>query len=311
MGPASGGATYQTVSRPVGGHNAAGGYVSAGWRVYPTANADAYPMLGVFDGSGNRIIACIVAAPNGVIKAWSGVPTTVGAVFLGASDPGGFDYGVDFDIEVFVKVNGSSGEIEVRIDTISVLHLINVNTDPYGLGYFDSICWGTIFSGAATANYSVDDFRYYDTAGARNNSFLGTCQVQTSFPASNGSTTNFASSNTGLANWQNIDNRNIDDSLYLYDPSVGDVNLNGITPLFNAPTVFWVDVTVVARQDQATQMYVETQINSGGVSASGARFPTTQTYSGDSDVFELNPATGLSFTGAQVNALQIGLKIVP
>lgn len=291
--------------KPIGALNSVGGFISAGLRL--ETNNSAAVVMGVYDAVANIQQISVGFCPNGVVKCWRGDP--INGTQIGVSRAGVFDYQTDFDVEIFCTVHGSVGEVEVRIDTVTVMHLINQNTKPGTNAYFDSVMWGIGFAAPVFAHFRIDNFRYYDTTGAVNNTWLGTSRTQTSIVAGNGTTTDFTRSNTGLANWQNLLNNNVDDTLFLFDPTVGDLNLSTIVPLVNSPTVFGVEVTVLARQDDATQRFIQTAIVSGGVQANGAAFPTTQTYSADSDVFELDPNTGLGFTGAAVNALQIGVLI--
>ncbi|HUO12651.1 MAG TPA: hypothetical protein VMU37_07835 [Caulobacteraceae bacterium] len=289
--------------KPIGGQNSAGGWVSVGYKTGP-ANNFAAAFVGVFDAVNNQVLATVSFEQNGVIKAWRGWP---GANLLGASEPGVYLDTVWEDIEAFFKVGATGGEILVRVNTGSVLSLINVDTQPGANAYFDSYCFGFYYpGGATTADFYLDDLRYYDMAGTINNTWLGTCRVQTCLPTANGATTDFTRSNTSLANWQNIANQNVDDTLYLSDANAGDFNLSAVEPLVNSPVVAWVGVTSFLRQDDATQITAKNRIVSGSTTADGAAYLTAQTYAADTDVFETDPATGVQFTGAGVNALQIG-----
>ncbi len=155
--------------------------------------------------------------------------------------------------------------------------------------------------------YYLDDLRYHDSAGSLNNTWLGTTRIQGGcIPAGNGGVADFTRSNLGLANWQNIANTSVDDTLYLYDGAAGDVNLSTIAPLVNAPLVFWIGVTGFYRQDDATQITAKNRIVSGSATLDGAAFLTAQTYSADMDILETDPATGVQFTGPAVYALQVG-----
>ncbi|HTX50265.1 MAG TPA: hypothetical protein VME40_12850 [Caulobacteraceae bacterium] len=292
-----------TAVKPIGSQNSTGGWVSVGYKT-GTSNAFAAGFIGVFDAVDNQVLASVSFEANGVIKAWRGSP---GSALLGASDPGAYLDTVWEDIETFFKVNASSGEIQVRVNTAPVLSLTNVDTQPGSNAYFDSYCFGFHYPGPGTeADFYLDDLRYYDTDGTINNTWLGTCRVQTCLPAGNGATTEFASSNTALANWQNIANQNVDDTLYLFENTAGDFNLSTLQPLVNSPAVAWVGVTSFLRQDDATQITAKNRIVSGSTTADGAPFMTSQTYAADMDVFETDPATGVQFTGAAVNALQAG-----
>jgi hypothetical protein len=164
-------------------------------------------------------------------------------------------------------------------------------------------------TGSGVVEWFLDDFRSYDTSGSVNNNWLGTCRVQGLLPNGDGATLDFTRSNTGLANWQNVANQNVDDSLYLSDNNPGDYNLSTVTPLVNAPVVYWVAVTSFIRQDDATAVTAKNVLYSDGTLAYGAPFNPPLTYAGDTDIWETDPHTGSQFTGAAVNALQIGPSV--
>lgn len=243
-----------------------------------------------------------------MVQAWRGDPRPGGGgTLLGASDAGSFDDQVWSDAECHFVINGSTGSIEVRFQTVSVLHLINVNTQNTANAYCDS--WGftwTFALGMTGYDFSLDDLRVYDASGTLNNTWLGTMMVPGLLANSNGGTLNFTRSNTGIANYLNIANQNADDTLYLYDGNVNDLNLSGIQPMVAADPVAWLGVSLFQRQDSATQMESKIRISSSGTTADGNGYFPTQTYSADTEIFQTDPHTGIQFTGTGVNALQVG-----
>lgn len=295
------------------------GWISAGLSVGLQANAE--PEILFYDTINNRRIVSIRFEVFGVVSVYTGGDGGQTYTLLGKSAQGQFLTDEDFDVECYCKVaGGTSGEVQVRIHTLGnggtggptpAIHLINVNTDPGGVGGFTGhgFGWQALNGSNSSQTYTIDDYRHYDSAGTINNSWLGTSRVQSLLAAGNGATINFTRSNTGVANWQNIINKNVDDTLYLYDPTVGDVNLSTLTSLVNSPTVFWVGVTAFVRQDDATQRFVKNRLISGGVTVDGPSFATPMSYVGNHSVTELDPATGLQFTGAAVNLLTIGVLV--
>lgn len=304
--PGSAGFAWQAVVKGIGAQNSAGGFVSAGWNI--GANSQQFPFVGVYDLVNDQVLCAVRFSPNGCVTAYRGNPAS-GGTALGSSDINLYNDNADIDVEVFLKVHSTAGEIQVKINTVSVLHLVNVNTQPGANAYFDGICWGDSAASGQTTNYSIDDLRYYDTAGSINNAFLGTRRVQTSFMAGDGATTDFTRSNATLAHWQNLLNQNVDDTLYLFDATVGDFNLSTIQPLVNNPDIAWIQLTSFVRQDDATQRYVKNRLVSAGTTGDGASYATSQSYTADNDTYELDPNTGLQFTPTAYNALQVGTLI--
>jgi hypothetical protein len=296
-------------AKPIGGHNSAGGYVSASLNIQGGSAEPA--VLGVYDLVNDQVLVCAAFYSNGVVRIFSG---GIGSGQIGVSEAAQFNTDTDIDVECFFKVHNTTGEAQVRINTKGMggpttstpaIHLVNVDTQPGANAYFDSVFWGNNADSAVPCVYLIDDFRYYDAGGSINNSWLGTCRVQTSLTMGAGATTDFSKVGAST-NWQAVQNQNVDDTKYVYDPTTSDYDLYTLQPLVNSPAVFWINVVSFVRQDDATQRYFKNRISSSGTLADGASYATSMTYTADEDVFELNPHTSLTFTGAEVNALQIG-----
>lgn len=295
------------------------GFTAYGLRIEDDSQPGSAPFMCIYDLVNNLALCTVSFEPNGVVKVWSGgfiggVSTTL----LGASEADQWRLGVDFDAQVNWKtISTTSGEIEVRIHTIGgggaagstpAIHLVNVNNQPGANAYFDGYGWGWHFGNFGVApHFKIDDERCWSSAGAINNSWLGTQRVQTLLPGGDGPHQDFTRSNTGLAHYLNASNNLVDDSLYEFDSTAGHYELFTPQPLVNSPNIDWISANSFVRQDDATQRFVKNRIVSGGVTADGASFATPQTYSLDQDVFETDPNTGVQFTGAAVNALDYGL----
>jgi hypothetical protein len=243
------------------------------------------------------------------------VPNSPGPYTITVAHAASFlaDGGVTSGGSALTKVSGApaAGQYSVSagvytFNSAQALAAVSI-TYTWGVSYFDSYGFGWLAgSGTATIDFYIDDLRFYDTTGAQNNTWLSTARVQEMIAGGDGATLDFSKSNTGLAAWQNIINKSVDDTLYLFDGTVGDYNLSTPQALVNSPTVFGIGVMGFYRQDDATQRYAKSRIVSGGVTSDGASFATASSYAGDWDVWELDPSTSLSFTGAAVNALQFG-----
>jgi hypothetical protein len=197
---------------------------------------------------------------------------------------------------------GATASIEVRLNGVTIFDLVDVNNQGAG-----GNPWWNLFRMCQFNNgWYMDDFYVCDDQGTVNNNFLGNARVRTLLPNGPGDLTEWDRSNTGLANWQNVRNTGIDDTLYAYTPTVGEQDLYTIDPQVYAPTVFGVQLGGFYRQDDATQRYIKNAMKTGGTIYRGAQQATYQSYTYQRDMFELNPYTGLPFTPAEVNGLQIG-----
>jgi hypothetical protein len=197
------------------------------------------------------------------------------------------------------------------VNTVVVLSYVgntaNTNSppilsQPYG--------WDTIgYVGAGGVPMYWDDRYILDNTGANNTDYLGNCKVNLQLPTANGDTDNFAVSGAA-SNWQAVLGDHIDDTKYVYDSVVGDIDLYTPNPNVVATNIFGAQVVHVARQDDATQ-----KISTGLLKVSGTVYPGSNHYlSGNytwyRDMWELNPVTAVGWTAAQLNGVQAGIKVI-
>jgi hypothetical protein len=97
----------------------------------------------------------------------------------------------------------------------------------------------------------------------------------------------------------------LDDSKYVFSPDVGDQELFTPDPNLNAPLVRVVQVRMALRQDDATQRWPRRCSGSAARSMRAtSSISRTRPSRSIAASWELSPATGVSFTGAEVNGLQ-------
>ena len=241
--------------------------------------------------------------PFGVVQAWRGFPWS--GALLASSEIGAFDAGAWFYAELKTVIDPMAGTVEVRVNTVPVNTLVAANTQASGRALSDGIVLGCVLFNDGYTAYAMDDLYVCDLAGGVNDDFLGNARVQALLAAGPGSLTDFTP-NGALANWQCVLDETLSDTVYVSDPTVGDGDLYAVAPLVNNPTVFGVQVKGAYRQTDATQRFVKNQLKASGTLARGASSATYQTYAFFADIWELNPGTGLAFTGAQVNAAEVG-----
>lgn len=291
-----------------------------------SAVSDGYTGLAVFVGTGvsNQIGGIITFhdgltdAPqvtvvfylNGIVQVWRGLPAS--GTLLVQTPTASFQEDQWFYGEARCKVDPTAGQVEVRINTKTVISLVAANTQATVNGTYDLIGVGFYNWGVAQrAFYGFDDMYFCDTAGGANNNFLGNCRVMTQFVTGNSTPQNFAigGSSPAATAWQSLLNTNLDDTKYIHDGTAGDSSLFTIEAIVNAPMVFGIAASAAARMDDATQRTERNVIKSGSTTATGADHLINQTYTFYKDIWETNPATGVGFTGAELNALLIGPKV--
>lgn len=203
-------------------------------------------------------------------------------------------------IEIHLKA-GAGGMIEVRVNTQTVISIPAVTFIQPGI---DNI-------GLSTVGLSIcqwDDFYLCDPTGDQNNTYLGNVRVQWLAPTGPGNQTQWTPNPVELPNWQAASNQQINDNTFVKNPITepGEYDLYTLTPLVNSPNIYGVSVKGAYRQDDATQMFVQNAIRTNGADFFGATFATDQKYSFRRDIYQVNPATGVGWTIAEVNSLQAG-----
>lgn len=288
------------------------GFIGVGVYRGNTTHASAGPTIGFYDAITNVMQCCVTFGANGVVSAYHGDISNGGSL-LGQSVAGCFQDNEFFHAEAKAVI-GSAGSIEVRINTVPVLQIASANTQVSAHTYFDSGWIGVLQPSGQTGNIfcALDDLFLNDTAGTENNTWSGNLRVKTQFMIANGATNDFTIGGSAPAatNWQSVGNVNLDDTEYVFSSTVGNIDLYTPDPNLNAPLVRVLQVRMGLRQDDATQRDGRAILRIGGSNYLGVvdQFTNT-TYTYYKERWELSPATGVTFTGTEVNGLQAGVKV--
>jgi hypothetical protein len=224
---------------------------------------------------------------------------------------GVFQEDQDFFLEIHGVIASSGGSVEVRVNTVPVISLTGANTQGATITTCDSIFLGIYVPGGGVEGH-FDDLYVNDTSGGVNDSWLGNVRVKTQFMIANGFTNDFSIGGTSPAatHWQSVLNQNLDDTKFEYSPNIGDIDLFTPDPNLNSPLVHAVQVRMALRQDDATQRVARALVRVSGTNYVGSVDQyTNQTFTMYRERWQLNPNTGVSFTGAEVNAIQAGVKV--
>lgn len=275
--------------------------------------------VGIVDAVGENCQFFVSFSQYGVIRVYRGFPwQVVGAgdgpntAEIAHSSAGAFEEDEEFHFEIYYKIGNTDGEVQVRINTVIKVDAVSVDNQSTSNNTGDSGYIGYGNAGTGLINFAVDNFFMNDTTGATMNDWSGNLRVKTQFMIADGDNIDFSIGGTSPAatNWQSVLNTNMDDSKYVYSPTIGDYDLYEPDPILNAPYVRVVQVRMGLRQDDATQRSAKAIIKLSGVEYEnpGESF-TNLTYTFYKQKWELNPDTGVSFTGAEVNGCQVGVKV--
>lgn len=287
------------------------GYFSAAI-YYPDFNdyGDAKAWIAFYDGVYNQFQFTVVFRNNGVIEVRRG---SYSGTILATTPTGSFEENRWMFLEIFGKVHDTNGEVEVRINTVQKINVVSSDTrGGTTTTTYDSIKMGCSGAASQAATLYVDDMTITDTAGSTMNTFMGNLRVKSQFMIADGYLNDFTIGGTSPAatNWQSVLNQDMDDTKYVYSPTIGDLDMYVPDPNLNAPYVRAVQVRMGLRQDDATQRSAKAVIRIGSTDyEDDVEHFVNQLYTFYFGIWELNPATGVTFTGAEVNALEVGVKV--
>lgn len=233
--------------------------------------------------------------------------------------PWAFVPGNQFYLEIKVTP-GLSGTFEVRVNTVPVLSLSGIRISdgtpvlPATALGITHVAWQLNRVGAIDGwsnDWRSDDFYFLDQDGSINNDYLGNVRVKYMAVIGDASPIQWDIGGTTPAptNWQSVVNIRTDDTTYVTTGVIGDTDLYNVDPNLDTPFVYGIEVAGAYRQDDATQRFIKNVLKSGATETEGQEYAINQSYTFYYDIFELNPDTGLPFTGAEANAIDIGPRL--
>lgn len=211
-------------------------------------------------------------------------------------------------LEMEATIHNTAGRYQVRVNEVTVLNRVNVDTQASGNATVDQIRFQ--YMGGATDK--IDDFYLLDSGDTINNTLLGDRIVDTLTVDGNGAINEW----TPLSgdNYEMVDETLMDDdTTYVSSGNTGDIDLYTINPLTDLGVTGTINAVVVCnavRHDGGSQD-VRCILRIGGINYSVANYTTISQYEYAEALYERNPATLVAWTEAQVNALEIGIWMVP
>lgn len=167
------------------------------------------------------------------------------------------------------------------------------------------------FHGAVSAT-QLDDFYVCDGTGSANLDFLGDCRVITVLPNAAGDKSEMTLTGTGLTqHYQAVnDNPPDGDTTYVSSSTLNQIDLFHFADVSIAGTVRGVQISLLARKDDAGTRTMASVVKSAGTEYVGSSFSLGTGYQYFSDVRETDPATGAAWTVGNFNSAQAGVKLV-
>jgi len=214
--------------------------------------------------------------------------------------------------EFKTTIHPTAGAYELRVNGQSLLSATNVNTRNTANSSANQIqcaSWATSYNGGSGV-YDFDDFYACDGTGTNNNDFLGEMRIETLYPNSPGTNTNFTPNPAG-ANYANVkETPPDDDASVVMGGTFGLMDTYLMSHLSGTPTsIKGTMLTIMARKDNAGTRAVSPVIRSGGNNNTGATMYLGASYVCYMRIDETDPGTGAAWTAAGVNAVECGQSV--
>lgn len=220
-----------------------------------------------------------------------------------------------YHIQFKIKVDSTTGTVDVKVDDASILSLTGQNTQATANATTSAFYLGTRFVtsgflGNANSLIYYDDVVVLNTSGSINNDFPGDVRVQSTLPTGAGTTTNLTPS-TG-SNYQNVDdNPPNDDTDYNYSATPDDIDTYAMGDITSTSgSVLGVASRMRLRKDSAGAKTIAAAIRTNANNYFGSNQNVNTTYFYYSELWETNPNTTNPFTISEVNNIEAGIKII-
>ena len=235
-------------------------------------------------------------------------PVYNGATSYATSDIG-LDAGTWYFVELQVKsFHSTAGSVEVRVNGVAdaSLTLTNANTDMAGTGHADTL----ILGGGGLANQhfvDCDDLYVRDDT-----TFMGDIRVSALYPTGAGAHADFTRGATDSgANWSQVDETAPNsDTDFNASADVGNIDSFAMGNIGQtAATILGVQTNIFARKTDAGTRNLAPFERSGTTETPGTGVPLSTAYTYQRATADVNPATGIAYTLAEINALEVGYKL--
>jgi hypothetical protein len=215
--------------------------------------------------------------------------------------------------QVKLTINSTTGLAELKPDGSSSAAIsFSGNTQATGSSQINALVLGR-YSPPNNQNFGdmyFDDVVILDTTGATNSDYLGDVRVRTLFASGDGGTTQWTNNGAATAHGCVAEHPPDDDTTYLSDSNVGDIDLLTYAAIPTNATIFSGCVLMRVRKDDAAARQVAAVSKSGGTTGVASGILITQTYAYYEQFFDTDPNTSAQWTGSNFNSAQWGVKVI-
>lgn len=299
------------IRRVLGGAKTTAGLGAVYWFSNLPSTNDVLDIMQFRDAANNEQVT-IVLQSTGVIEAFRGDGFT--GTSLGDSGSPAVTAEAYTHIETMVTIDNSAGQVEVRVNGVTVLSISGVDTAATAnieTSQVQITVNGTQPNPGVTTWY-IDDIYCYDDTGSYNNDFIGDRRVYTLFPNADTAQADWSPS-TGGDGYAMIDEADPnDDTDYIFTSGgtspnpVSEFDLDDLPAGVSAVSA--VSLIHRSRKTDAGDANIQLSAVSGSFETAGADNPMTEVYTYYEDVIEADPDTAAPFTPTAVDSLKLKIE---
>ena len=210
--------------------------------------------------------------------------------------------------EIGATIADSGGRVEVRVNGIPT-PVIDFTGDTKNSGTSTNIDAVQICNPTRDVHLVVDDLYVCNSAGTRNNSFLGEIRVTACLPSGAGSNTQFTP--TGSANnWDNVND--VPPVLTTYNASsvLDQKDTYAMTDLpAGVGQIFGMQTVLLASKSDAGAASLKSVVRLGVLHHYGAPYALSSNPLAYCSIREVDPSTNVAWLVAAVNSMEFGAQV--
>lgn len=214
-------------------------------------------------------------------------------------------------IEFKVKINNSTGTVEVRKDRIAGMSLTSQDTQNGGTTAWNGFAFGHIAVGSnpsGTVVWDYDAMYALDGSGSIRNDFLGPVRIDYLAPDAVGNSSQWTRS-TGANQWATVDETPANgDTDYNSSGVVSDKDTLNFPSVPTSATIFAVRAIVQARKEDAGTTEIKHVTRISSTDYVGAAKSPASSYSFLWHIWEQKPSDTTDWVAADVDAAEFGYQ---
>jgi hypothetical protein len=254
------------------------------------------------DGAGATTVR--VQVGQSAIEIYTANGATLQASVLNSAIPGYASLDAWNYVEAQVD-HAASGNVTVRVNNAVVL---TWSGNTANTGNVTATAVLRAVSAGTTASVRFDDYYFVNGAGSVA-TFLGDVRAIPLYPSGAGSSTQFTPS-TAVANWTTVDEAPYNTTDFNGSATAGHTDLYAMQDLpAGVTSVAGVRVYGVVQKTDAGARTGALLVRTGGTTYEGAEFAPGTTYAYVTHLWPTNPATGVAWTPAEINAIEAGIRV--